>query len=40
MWNLQLNDAEKELRRMGEFQKVQAEIEKKNDVKVVSQKNF
>ena len=35
-----LDDAEKELRRMEEFQKTQAEIEKKNDAKVVSQKMF
>lgn len=35
-----LDDAEKELRRMEEFQKVQAEIEKKNGAKAVSQKMF
>ena len=35
-----LDDAEKELRRMEEFQKAQAEVEKKNDAKVVSQKMF
>ncbi|MDE7423559.1 MAG: site-specific integrase [Lachnospiraceae bacterium] len=35
-----LDDAEKELRRMEEFQKAQAEVEKKNDTKVVSQKMF
>ncbi len=35
-----LDAAEKELRRMEEFQKAQAEIEKKNDAKAVSQKMF
>ena len=35
-----LDDAEKELRRMEEFQKAQAEVEKKNDAKMVSQKMF
>lgn len=35
-----LDDAEKELGRMEEFQKAQAEVEKKNDAKVVSQKMF
>ena len=35
-----LDDAEKELRRMEEFQKAQVEIEKKNDAKAVSQKVF
>lgn len=35
-----LNDAEEELRRIEEFQKAQAEIEKKNDAKAVSQKMF
>ena len=30
----------KELRRMEEFQKAQAEVEKKNDAKAVSQKMF
>lgn len=35
-----LDDAEEELRRMEEFQKAQAEIEKKNDAKAVSQKMF
>ena len=35
-----LDDAEKELRRMEEFQKAQAEIEKKNDAKAVLQKIF
>ena len=35
-----LNDAEEELRRMEEFQKAQAEVEKKNGIKPVSQKMF
>lgn len=35
-----LDDAEKELRRMEEFQKAQAEVEKKNNAKAVSQKMF
>lgn len=35
-----LDDAEEELRRMEEFQKAQAEIEKKNAAKAVSQKRF
>lgn len=35
-----LDDADEELRRMEELQKAQAEIEKKNDVKAVSQKMF
>lgn len=35
-----LDDAEKELRRMEEFQRAQAEVEKKNDAKAVSQKMF
>ena len=34
------DDAEVELKRMEEFRKAQAEIEKKNDTKVVSQKMF
>ena len=34
------DDAEKELKRMEEFQKAQAEIDKKNDAKAVSQKMF
>ena len=34
------DDAEEELKRMEEFRKAQAEIEKKNDVKAVSQKMF
>lgn len=35
-----LDDAVEELKRMEEFQKAQAEIEKKNDSKAVSQKMF
>ena len=35
-----LDDAEEELRRMEEFRKAQAEVEKKNDIKPVSQKMF
>ena len=35
-----LDDAEEELKRMEEFRKAQAEIEKKNDAKAVSQKMF
>ena len=38
--HLGLEDAEDELKRMEEFRKAQAEIEKKNDAKVVSQKMF
>ena len=34
------DDAEKELKRMEEFQKAQAETGKKNDAKAVSQKMF
>lgn len=34
------NDAEEESKRMEEFRKVQAEVEKKNDTKAVSQKMF
>lgn len=34
------DDAEEELKRMEEFQKAQAEIDKKNDAKAVSQKMF
>lgn len=34
------DDAEEELKRMEEFRKAKAEIEKKNDVKAVSQKMF
>ena len=32
------DDAEEELKRMEDFRKAQAEIEKKNDAKAVSQK--
>lgn len=32
------DDAEEELKRMEEFRKAQAEVEKKNDAKAVSQK--
>lgn len=35
-----LDDAEEELKRMEEFQKAQAEIEKKKDEKSVSQNMF
>ena len=35
-----LDHAKEELKRMEEFQKAQAEIEKKNDSKAVSQKMF
>lgn len=35
-----LDDAEEELRRMEEFRKAQAEVEKKNGIKPVSQKMF
>ena len=34
------DDAEEELKRMEEFRKAQAEIEKKSDAKVVLQKMF
>ena len=34
------DDAEEELKRMEEFKKAQAETEKKNDAKAVSQKMF
>ena len=34
------DDAEEELKQMEEFRKAKAEIEKKNDVKAVSQKMF
>lgn len=40
MWNLWFKEAEEELKRMEEFQKAQAEIEKKNDAKAVSKKMF
>ena len=38
--NISFDDAEEELKRMEEFRKAQAEIEKKNDAKAVSQKMF
>ena len=38
--NIGFDDAEEELKRMEEFRKEQAEIEKKNDAKAVSQKMF
>lgn len=38
--HVNFDDAEEELRRMEEFRKAQAEIEKKSDAKVVSQKMF
>ena len=38
--HISFDDAEKELKRMEEFRKAQAEIEKKNDAKAVSQKMF
>ena len=38
--HISFDDAEEELKRMEEFRKAQAEIEKKNDVKAVSQKMF
>ena len=38
--HISFDDAEEELKRMEEFRKAQAEIEKKNDAKVVSQKMF
>ena len=34
------DDAEEELKRMEEFRKAQAEIDKKNDAKAISQKMF
>ena len=34
------DDAEEELKRMEEFRKAQAEVDKKNDAKAVSQKMF
>lgn len=37
--HISFDDAEEELKRMGEFRKA-AEIEKKNDAKAVSQKMF
>ena len=33
-----LDDAEEELKRMEEFRKAQAEVERKNGIKLVSQK--
>lgn len=38
--HIRLDDAEEELKQMEEFRKVQVEIEKKNDAKVISQKMF
>ena len=38
--HISFDDAEEELKRMEEFRKGQAEIEKKNDAKAVSQKMF
>lgn len=38
--HVNFDDAEEELKRTEEFRKVQAEIEKKNDAKVVLQKMF
>ena len=38
--HISFDDAEEELKRMEEFRKAQAEIEKKNDAKAVSQKMF
>lgn len=38
--HISFDDAEEELKRMEEFRKAQAEIEKKNDAKAVSQKLF
>lgn len=38
--HISFDDAEEELKRMEEFRKAQAEIEKKNDDKAVSQKMF
>ena len=38
--HISFDDAEEELKRMEEFQKAQAEIEKKNNAKAVSQKMF
>lgn len=35
-----LDDAEEELRRMEEFRKAQAEVERKNGIKLVLQKMF
>ncbi len=38
--HISFDDAQEELKRMEEFRKAQAEIEKKNDTKAVSQKMF
>lgn len=38
--HISFDDAEEELKRMEEFRKAQAEIEKKNDAKSISQKMF
>ena len=38
--HISLDDAEEELKRMEAFRKAQAEIEKKDDEKAVSQKMF
>ena len=38
--HINFDDAEEVLRRMEEFRKAQAEVEKKNSVKAVSQKMF
>ena len=38
--HLNFNDAGEELRRMEEFRRVQAEVEKRKQVKVVSQRMF
>lgn len=38
--HISFDDAEEELKRMEEFRKAPAEIEKKNDAKAVSQKMF
>ena len=38
--HISFDDAEEELKRMEEFRKAQAEIEKKNDAKAVSQEMF
>ena len=38
--HISFDDAEEELKRMEGFRKAQAEVEKKNDAKTVSQKMF
>lgn len=38
--HINFDDAEEELRKLEELRKAQAEIEKKNDAKAVSQKMF